>query len=139
MNQLFAILRNTLLQTVRQPIYGLIILVTLGSLAMSPAVTGWTLDDDNKLLRDLVLSALLLQGVFLAAFGASSVISVEIDDKTVLTVASKPVSRWVFILGKFCGVFLALLLAHYIGVLAMMMTLRHGVLQTAAEKSDISG
>lgn len=138
MNQLFAILRNTLLQTVRQPIYGLIILVTLGSLAMSPAVTGWTLDDDNKLLRDLVLSALLLQGVFLAAFGASSVISVEIDDKTVLTVASKPVSRWLFILGKFCGVFLALLLAHYIGVLGMMMTLRHGVLQTASEKSDMT-
>lgn len=138
MFKLLAIARNTFLQSVRQPVFGLVVLTTLGSLAIAPAITGWTLDDDDKLLRDLVLSTLLLQGLFLSALGASTVVSGEIEDKTVLTVAAKPVPRFFFILGKFLGVFAALLLAHYLGVVGVVMTLRHGVLQTSAQSSDVS-
>ena len=50
MSQFVAVARNTFLQTLRQPIYGIIVLATLGSLAIEPSITGWTLDDDNKLL-----------------------------------------------------------------------------------------
>ena len=131
-----AVARNTFLQTLRQPIYGLIVLATLGGLALAPSITGWTLDDDNKLLRDLGLSTLLIQGLFLASFGASGVISQEIEDKTVLTVAAKPVHRSTFIVGKYLGVFAAVVAAHYLAMLALLLTIRHGVLQTAADKSD---
>lgn len=136
MNQLLAIAKNTLLQTVRQPIYGIIVLVTLGGMALAPALTGWTMDDDNKLLRDIGLSTLLIQGLFLACFGAVSVIHGEVEDKTVLTVIAKPVGRPLFILGKYLGVLGALLVAHYLAGVAFYMTLRHGVLQSAAEKPD---
>jgi len=136
MTRLASITINTLLQTIRQPIFGIIVLATLGALAMAPSMTGWTLDDDNKLLRDLGLSTLLIQGLFLAAFGASGVVSTEIEDRTVLTVVSKPVPRIVFIAGKFLGVLGGLLLAHYIALLGLMLTLRHGVLQTVSEHSD---
>lgn len=136
MTQLIGIARNTLLQTVRQPIYGIIVLVTLGGLAMAPSLTGWTLDDDNKLLRDLGLSTLLIQGLFLACFGATSVLNTEIEDKTVLTVAAKPVSRGSFVAGKYLGVFGAVIAAHYLAGIAYYMVMRHGVLQTAAESSD---
>src|SRR5262245_7401566 len=138
MSQFVAVTRNTFLQTLRQPIYGIIVLATLGSLAIEPSITGWTLDDDNKLLRDLGLSTLLIQGLFLAAFGASGVISKEIEDRTVLTVVAKPIGRATFIAGKYAGVLLALCLAHYIAILGFVMTLRHGVLQTSAESSDIT-
>lgn len=138
MTRLVSITLNTFRQTLRQPIFGIIVLATLGALAMAPSVTGWTLDDDNKLLRDLGLSTLLIQGLFLAAFGAAGVVSVEIEDRTVLTVAAKPVARWLFICGKFLGVLGALLLAHYIALLGLLLTLRHGVLQTASEKSDLT-
>ena len=70
MNPLLAIAKNTYLQAVRQPAYGIIVLVTLGGLAMSPFYTGWTLDDDNKMLRDIGLSTLLIQGLFLSCFVA---------------------------------------------------------------------
>jgi ABC-type transport system involved in multi-copper enzyme maturation permease subunit len=138
MSRFLAVTRNTFLQTLRQPIYGLIVLATLGSLALAPSITGWTLDDDNKLLRDLGLSTLLIQGLFLAAFSAAGVISKEIEDKTVLTVAAKPVGRATFIAGKYCGVLLALCVAHYMAMLALTLTLRHGVLQTSAESSDVT-
>jgi ABC-type transport system involved in multi-copper enzyme maturation permease subunit len=136
MNQLIAITKNTFLQTIRQPVYGIIVLVTLSALAMSPSITGWTLDDDNKMLRDIGLSTLLIQGLFLACFAASTVLDTEIEDKTVLTVAAKPVSRWHFILGKYLGVLGALAAAHYLAGIAFFMTMRHGVLQTARDTSD---
>lgn len=138
MTQLLGIAKNTLLQTIRQPIYGIVVLVTLGGIGLAPAVTGWTLDDDNKLLRDIGLSTLLIQGLFLAVFGASAVLSAEIDDKTVLTVAAKPVGRSTFVLGKYLGVLGALALAHYLAGVAFYMAMRHGVLQSAADEPDFT-
>jgi hypothetical protein len=138
MTRLLAVTTNTFLQTVRQPIYAIIVLATLGSFIIAPAVTGWTLDDDDKMLRDLCLSSLLVQGLFLAAFSAAGVISVEIEQKTVLTVAAKPVPRGVFIAGKYLGVLAAIALAHYLATIGMLMCLRHGVLQTSADEPDIT-
>ena len=114
MSQFLAITRNTFVQTVRQPIYAIIVLVTLGGLALAPSLTGWTLDDDNKMLRDLGLSTLLVQGLFLSCFAASVVLNAEIEDKTVLTSVAKPVGRPVLVLGKYTGVLGALLVAHYL-------------------------
>lgn len=136
MQQFLAITRNTYLQSVRQPAYGIIIIVTLAGLGLAPAMTGWTLDDDNKLLRDIGLSTLLVQGLFLACFCATSVLDAEIEEKTALTVAAKPVGRSMFILGKYAGILGALLTAHYIAGIGLFMAMRHGVLQSAAEKPD---
>jgi len=138
MTRLLAITRNTFVQTIRQPIFGIILLVMLGAHGVLPSLTGWTLDDDDKLLRDLALSTLLLQGLFLAAYGAAGAISVEIEDKTVLTVAAKPVGRATFTAGKYLGVFFALVVAHYIASLAMLMALRHGVLSANYMTSDLT-
>ncbi|MBK8269090.1 MAG: ABC transporter permease [Planctomycetes bacterium] len=138
MNQLWAIAKNTFLQSIRQPVYGIIVLVTLGGIALAPSMTGWTLDDDNKMLRDVGLSTLLIQGLFLACFVASGILDSEIEDKTVLTVVAKPISRPVFIFGKYVGLFGALLSAHYLALVAFLMSMRHGVLQTAAESSDVT-
>lgn len=138
MTQLLGVAKNTYLQTLRQPVYGIIVLVTLGGLAIAPTVTGWTLDDDNKMLRDLGLSTLLIQGLFLACFAASSVLNTEIDDKTVLSVAAKPVARSIFLSGKLVGVFGAIATAHYLAGLVLYMVIRHGVIQAAYEKSDLT-
>jgi len=138
MSKLLAIAKNSLFQTVRQPIYGIIVLATLGGMALTPAITGWTLDDDNKMLRDLGLSTLLIQGLFLACFAAASVLDLEIEEKTVLTVAAKPVNRAVFLLGKYLGVFGGILVAYYLSAIAFFMSMRHGVLQMASETSDLT-
>ncbi|HWL93027.1 MAG TPA: hypothetical protein VNT79_05800 [Phycisphaerae bacterium] len=138
MTQFWAIARNTFLQSIRQPVYGIIVLITLGGIAMTPSITGWTLDDDNKMLRDIGLSTLLIQGLFLACFVAPGILDAEIEDRTMLTVVAKPIRRSVFILGKYAGLFGALLTAHYLACIGLLMAVRHGVLQNAAEKSDVS-
>ncbi len=138
MKQFVAIAKNTYLQAVRQPVYGIIVLVALGGLAVSPSFTAFTMDDDNKMLRDIGLSTLLIQGLFLGCFVASSVLDSEIEDKTALTVTAKPVPRSTFIFAKYAGVLGALATAHYLACLAFFMSLRHGVLQSAAEKIDMT-
>lgn len=136
MNKLAAIIANTFLQTVRQPIFAILVLATLGSFVIAPPLTAWTLDDDNKMLRDLGLSTLLIQGLFLAAFSAAGVISIEIEQKTVMTVVSKPLPRVLFVFGKFIGVFAAVTVAHYVATIAFLMCMRHGVIQRASESPD---
>ena len=134
--RLYAVAANTIVETIRQPIYGVILLVTAILLILNVSLAGFTLEDDNKLLLDLGLSTLLLSGLFLAVFSASGVLSREIENKTVLTVISKPISRPVFIVGKFLGLLGALVIAFYLSTLVFILTMRHGVLQNSSDPWD---
>jgi ABC-type transport system involved in multi-copper enzyme maturation permease subunit len=135
-SRLLSIAANTFTETIRQPIYGALLIVTVLMMIANVALAGFTLEDDDKLLRDLGLSTLLLSGLFLSAFSATGVLTREIENKTVLTVVSKPVARPVFILGKYLGLMAALFLAYYIGFLAFAMSLRHKVLQNSSDPWD---
>ncbi|NLH14969.1 MAG: ABC transporter permease subunit [Phycisphaerae bacterium] len=136
MKKLWIIAANTFTETLRQPIYAVIIISGLILLTISPSLTMYTLDEDIKLLRELGLSTLFLSGLFIAIFSAAGAITEEIETKTITTVLSKPVSRTVFVVGKFLGVVTAVGLAHYILTLAMLMAIRHGVLSEAADTHD---
>jgi len=127
---------NSFVETLRQPIYGVILCVTAIMMVLNVSLAGFTLENDNKLLIDLGLSTLLLSGLFLSAFSAAGVLSREIDNKTVLTVISKPVGRPLFILGKFAGLVAALGVAFYLGTLVFMLAIRHGVLQRTSDPWD---
>jgi hypothetical protein len=51
-------------------------------------------------------------------------------------VLSKPVRRPTFIIAKFLGVTAAVALAHYICTIALLMAIRHGVLETVNDLHD---
>jgi len=133
----WGIAANCFTETIRQPIFGVLLLVTTGLLVLNVGIAGYTLDDDNKLLKDLGLSTLLLTGLFLAAFSAAGVLSREIENKTVLTVISKPVSRPVFLAGKFAGLAGALAVAFYLTGIVFLLTMRHKVLERASQHFDM--
>jgi len=137
--QLLTIARNTFTESIRQPIFT--VLVSLGGLvlAMMPMLAAYSLesgDGDNKMLIDLAMSTIFLTGLLLAAFTASGVLSEEVENKTVLTVVSKPVPRPVFVAGKFLGVAGAIAIAYWTLSLIFVLTFRHGVMQTARHEFD---
>ncbi len=134
MGKILAILATTFTETIRQPIYGIVLLSTLLLMPINVGLAAFTLDDDNKLLVELGLSTLLLSGLFLASFSASSVLTREIDNKTVLTVVSKPVSRPMFLLGKYLGLIFALALAFFIEFLGFFLSVQHKVLESSADE-----
>jgi hypothetical protein len=92
--------------------------------------------DDNKLLRELGLSTLFLTSLFIAIFSASGAVAEEMENKTITTVLSKPVQRPIFIMAKFLGVAASVILAHYICTIALLMAIRHGVLEAASDTHD---
>lgn len=134
--QIITIARNTFTECIRQPIF--VVLILVGGLAMilNPMLAGYTMEDDNKLLWDLGLSTLFLAGLLLAAFSATGVLATEIDNKTVLTVVSKPVSRPVFVIGKYVGVASAIAVAYWILSVVFLLTVRHKVMSTASDQFD---
>ena len=145
MVKFLAICRNTFVETTRQPIYGVLIAVTFAVLVMAVPLSTWSMGDgagdyhttDQKMLASLGLATLLVAGLLIAAFSASSAVTREIEDKTALTVISKPVSRTTFVLGKFAGVTGAVGVAFYLCALVFLMTVRHQVVSTGSDEYDI--
>jgi len=144
MIRFLSICNNTFTQTIRQPVYCILVAVTFVLLVMSLPLAGWTMGEsgadfqetDQKMLENLGISTLMMSGLLLAAFTASSALSREIEDKTALTVISKPVARATFVLGKFAGVAIAVMLAYYLSTLVFLMTIRHRVVSAAYNPYD---
>ena len=136
-SRFFTIAGNTFLETIRQPIYGVILVVTALMFILNIGLAAFTLEDDDKLLLDLGLCTLLVSGLFLSAFSAAGVLTREIDNKTILTVVSKPVSRPVLVVGKYAGLAAAMVVALYLGLLMFLLTQRHGVLQMSSDPWDM--
>ncbi len=144
LSQLLTIARNTFVESVRQPIYFVIITLAGLCLLLTTWSAGFTMgmtetgevSGDNKLLLDVGLATIFVCGVLLAAFLATAVISREIENKTVLTVVSKPVSRVTVVLGKYAGVAGAILIAGITMSVFLLLCVRHEVMSTAADDID---
>ncbi|MCK6471741.1 MAG: ABC transporter permease subunit [Planctomycetes bacterium] len=136
LSALWSVARNTFTESIRQPVYAVLLLGTLALMALNPAITGYGFSEENKLLMDLGLGTLFLGGLLLAAFTATGVFSREIESQTVLTVVSKPVGRPTFVLGKFMGVAGALLVAYWVWAIAFLLAVRHTSVAFAADPYD---
>ncbi|MDP6117327.1 MAG: hypothetical protein QF437_15585 [Planctomycetota bacterium] len=135
-SRIYAIARNTLFETIRQPVFLVVLMGALAMIAFSPAFTMFTLVNHIKLVTDMGLATIMVTGMLLSVVAASTVISEEIRKKTVLTVVSKPVDRFEFVLGKYAGIIVSIVIAGYLMVLVLTMTVRIGVPATASTKLD---
>lgn len=138
--QTLTIARNTFTESIRQPIFTVLTLVAALALVLNVMLAAYSMetgDGDKKMLVDMGLSVVFLAGVALAAFSATGVLSSEIENRTVLTVVSKPVARPIFVIGKYLGVAAAILLSFWILSLIFMASHRHGVMSTARDKLDL--
>jgi ABC-type transport system involved in multi-copper enzyme maturation permease subunit len=130
LEQLLAIARNTFFESIRQPVLLVVLVICTILVVLSNPFSAYTMTDDNKMFVDIGLSTVFIGGAILSAFIASNVITREIENRTVLTVVSKPVSRPVFIFGKYVGVCGAQVLAMLFLSFVFMLVDIHGVQQT---------
>jgi len=124
---LLAVARNAFLESIRQPVFLVLVLAGIVALVLNVNLAAFTLEDDTKLFIDLGLSTLFLVGLLLAAFTATSVLTREIENKTVLTVVSKPVPRPVLVVGKYVGVVAALAVGYWSLAAMFLLAIRHRV------------
>ncbi len=124
--KIYAIAGNTFVESVRQPVFAVVIGAAVALIVVSPFLTFFTLQQSPKLVADMGLATVMLTGLLLAAFSASNVIYQEIENRTALTVVAKPVGRMTFIIGKFLGVIMGLLLGVYLLSLALILVATGG-------------
>ncbi|MGH7132660.1 MAG: ABC transporter permease, partial [Phycisphaerales bacterium] len=138
------IARTTFIEAVRQPVYFIIVLVAALATLLTVSSTGFAMgytdtsevSGDNKLMLDIGMSSIFALGTLLAAFVSTSAISREIENKTILTIVSKPVHRPIVVLGKWLGVTGAVFIAVFTMVIFLLLGVRHGVMSNASQEID---
>lgn len=134
--RIFTIAYNTFIEVIRQPIYLIIATCGLVLVLLSPQFTMFAMLENHKLIKDMGLATIWLTGILLAAFSASHVIYHEIDNKTILTILTKPVSRVSFILGKFLGLLTSIWVAQYILTIVLLQLVRTEITEAAYSDTD---
>jgi ABC-type transport system involved in multi-copper enzyme maturation permease subunit len=109
LKRIIPIASNTFREAVRDRVlYNLVLFVLL--LTASAIFLGeLTAGQETRTIVNLGLSAMLLFGTFIAIFVGVGLVSKEIERRTVYAIFSKPVGRSEFIIGKYLGLCLTLL------------------------------
>lgn len=128
--RILAIARNAFREAVRDRVlYNLVIFVLL---LIGGAIFLGELSDaqEMKIITDMGLSAMLLFGAFISIFVGVGLVYKEIERRTIYAIFAKPVGRGEFLVGKYLGLCLTLLvnvLVMGVGVtLALLYVKRHG-------------
>lgn len=109
LGRITAIASNAFREAVRDRVlYNLVLFVLLltGAAVFIGELSG---GQERKIIVDLGLSAMLLFGVFIAIFVGVGLVYKEIERRTVYTIFAKPVGRGEFLVGKYLGLGLTLL------------------------------
>ena len=107
--------------SVRDRVLYTIALFAVLMIGASALIAQLTAGQDVKIIKDLGLSASSLFGLLIAVFIGVSLVTKEVDRRSIYTLLSKPVRRHQVVLGKYAGLVLTLVvnlavmaLAHYL-------------------------
>jgi len=116
-SRLSAITLNTFREAVRDRVLYNLIIFALLLVASAPLFSQISIAIERLVLVNLGLSSISLFGVIIAVFIGIGLVSKEIEKKTLYTILSRPVRRWEFVVGKYIGLMVTLV------VNAALMTL----------------
>lgn len=109
LKRIVAIARNAFREAVRDRVlYNLVFFVLLlivGAIFLGELSAA----QESKIIIDLGLSAMLLFGAFISIFVGVGLVFKEIERRTIYAIFSKPVGRGEFLIGKYLGLCLTLL------------------------------
>jgi ABC-type transport system involved in multi-copper enzyme maturation permease subunit len=123
--RVLAIARNTLRENIRDKILYNLILFALLMILSSFVLGQLTLGYNDKVIVDIGLSSISMIGTLIAIFIGIGLVYKELERRTVYALLAKPVHRWEFILGKFLGLLLTLLINVAVMTIGVWLTLAY--------------
>lgn len=109
LQRLRAIALNTFRESIRDRVLYNLILFVLVLVAASVFVSDFSLDMESQFTGALGLSVMLVFGALIAIFIGVGLVYKEIDKRTIYNLLSKPVHRQEFVIGKYLGLCMTLL------------------------------
>jgi len=124
MRQFITIAANAFMELIRQPIF--LLLMTTSALfeVFLACVNYFGFGDEPKLVNNSALAVMLLAGLFGAVLSASASVAREIRSGTALAVLAKPVGRARFLLAKYVGLAMALIMLSVVNTIAALLASR---------------
>ena len=99
-----AVATNTLRQAVRSKVFGTLLFFSI-LLVLSSLVLGeMSLHHESRVALDTSLFFSTLFAAMMAIYSSITLFFTEIERRTIYTILSKPIPRWLFLVGKFLGV-----------------------------------
>ena len=108
--RLLSIAANTFRETVRNKILYVILAFALVVIGLTWFLADLSMGEFSRIVADVGLASIHLFGVIIAVFLGITLVSQEMERKTIYLVLSKPVPRWEFVLGKAAGLCATILL-----------------------------
>jgi ABC-2 type transport system permease protein len=109
MINILAIALNTFREAIRKKVFYLILIFIIVMLVVSTAVASVSLGEIARILIHFGLFSINIFGLLIAVFIGSQLIYEETERKTIYTAISHGVTRSQFILGKFLGLYMTIM------------------------------
>lgn len=121
--RILSIALNTFRENLREKLLYNLLIFALLMIGSSIIVSRLTLGDFERLILDIGLASINIFGVLIAIFVGIGLVSKEIEKKTIYTIVSKPVPRYEFLVGKFCGLAITLFVNTCVMVAGLLLVL----------------
>jgi len=124
-NRILAIALNTHREAIRDRVLYTLLLFACVVLVASLVTREITIGDQDKIVRGTAVGAISAFSSVMAMFLGVSLVWKELERRTIYTLASKPIPRWMFVVGKYAGlmitlgVSLAIMAALYVVVIGL--------------------
>ncbi len=105
----WVIARNTFGEAIRKKILNVFLILALGTVLISLTFTFLQFRQQVVVLKSFGLGMVQFWGLFISIIMGISLIPADIDQRTIYTILSKPVKRYEYIVGRFLGGALTLL------------------------------
>ncbi len=123
LSRIWAVIMNTFRETVRERVlYNLVffaILMTVSGLVLRDL----TARQDDKIVKDLGLAAIDVFGTLIAIFIGVGLVNKEIERRSLYPLLARPLARGEFLVGKFAGLSLTLLVNLGVMTVGLYLTL----------------
>jgi Cu-processing system permease protein len=134
MTNVWTVATNTFREAVRDRVLYNLVFFALLMMGAAILVGQISIGIEQSVIVSLGLTAISVIGIFIAVFIGVGLVSKEMDKRTLYALLAKPVERWQFLLGKFAGLVMTLIVntgAMTVGLYFALWTVKHPL-----QKSD---
>ena len=107
--KIIALAINTFREAIRDKVLYSLIFFAVLMIGLSVILNNLTIGEPTKIIKDFGLASIEIFGVLIAIFVGIGLVYKEMERKTIYNILSKPVHRYQFIIGKYFGLVLTLL------------------------------
>src|SRR6516225_4808854 len=135
MRNIRAVAANTFREAVRDRVLYNLVFFALLMMGAAILVGQISIGIERDVIISLGLSAISVVGILIAVFLGVALVAKEMDKRTLYALLAKPVRRWEFLLGKFCGLVMTLAVntaAMAVGLYAALWAVQHPL-----QRSDV--